>query len=281
MASFASLLATRGRDLRAARHVEVSLGESHIVRNNPISGALYLFRGLGLIARPRVRRFVVVPLAINIILFSTLIWWGAGSFSDWMDHLLPPGWELLRVLLWPLFALAILLVGFYTFTLIGNFIAAPFNGMLAEAVERELTGRSLDGPGGLKGIAKEVAGSLGSELHKLGYVLKFMLPLALLFLVPGLNIIASVLWIGFSAWMLAISYADFPMANHGIRFRDQRARLADRRFLTLGFGGVVMAGTMIPFVNFLMIPAAVAGATAMWVEQLEPYESPDSSPPAQ
>lgn len=238
------------------------------MRNNPVSGAIFMLRGLSLITRPSVRKFVVIPLAINIVLFGSLIWFGADQFDAMMDRLLPPDWALLRYLLWPIFAVSVLVLGFYTFTLIGNLVAAPFNGMLAEAVERELTGRPVDGPTGLKGIAKDVASSLASEVRKLAYVLKFMVPLALLFLIPVINLAAPFLWLAFSAWMLAISYADFPMGNHGLRFHEIRARLSERRLLTLGFGGAVMVGIMIPFLNLLMIPAAVAGATAMWVDEL-------------
>ena len=235
------------------------------VRNNPVSGAMFLLQGLSLIFKPSIRRFVVIPLAINVILFGLLIYLGAGWFDAMMDRLLPTDIEMLRYVLWPLFALAILIFGFYGFTLVGNFIAAPFNGMLAEAVERELTGQAIDGPQGLKDIAKDIGLSIGSEITKLGYVLSRMLPLALLFLIPGLNVIAPFVWIAFSAWMLAVSYADFPMGNHGLRFKDQRARLGRKRILSLGFGATVMLGITIPFLNFLMIPAAVAGATAMWV----------------
>ena len=238
------------------------------MRNNPVSGAIFMLRGLSLIARPSVRKFVVIPLAINIVLFGSLIWFGADQFDAMIDRLLPPDWALLRYLLWPIFAVSVLVLGFYTFTLIGNLVAAPFNGMLAEAVERELAGRPVDGPTGLKSIAKDVASSLASEVRKLAYVLKFMVPLALLFLIPVINLAAPFLWLAFSAWMLAISYADFPMGNHGLRFHEIRARLSERRLLTLGFGGAVMVGIMIPFLNLLMIPAAVAGATAMWVDEL-------------
>ena len=101
---------------------------------------------------------------------------------------------------------------------------------------------------------------------KLIYVLPRMLALGLLFFIPGIQVLAPFLWVAFSAWMLAVSYADFPMGNHGIRFRDQRTRLGQKRLLSLGFGAAVMFGITIPFVNFLMIPAAVAGATAMWVK---------------
>ena len=45
--------------------------------------------------------------------------------------------------------------------------------------------------------------------------------------------------------------------------------MRERRLLSLGFGGAVMAALAVPVLNFLVIPCAVAGATAMWVEQLD------------
>jgi CysZ protein len=38
--------------------------------------------------------------------------------------------------------------------------------------------------------------------------------------------------------------------------------------LSLGFGASVMGALAVPVLNFLVIPCAVAGATAMWVEEL-------------
>ncbi len=73
--------------------------------------------------------------------------------------------------------------------------------------------------------------------------------------------------------MLAISYVDYPMGNHGLTFPEQRRQLGQRRYLALGFGGAVMCALAIPVVNFLVIPAAVAGATILWVERLEGIEA--------
>lgn len=42
-------------------------------RNNPISGAAYFFRGLSLITRKGVKRYVAIPLLINILLFVAAI----------------------------------------------------------------------------------------------------------------------------------------------------------------------------------------------------------------
>ena len=36
--------------------------------------------------------------------------------------------------------------------------------------------------------------------------------------------------------MLAITFCDYPMANHGLRFARQRELLSQRRLLSLGFG---------------------------------------------
>jgi CysZ protein len=108
-----------------------------------------------------------------------------------------------------------------------------------------------------------------SELRKLVYIVLWGVPVLLLFAIPGLNLAAPVIWMLFGAWMLAISYLDYPMGNHGLTFPEQRRQLGQRRYLALGFGGAAMFALAIPLVNFLVIPAAVAGATILWVERLQ------------
>jgi CysZ protein len=70
--------------------------------------------------------------------------------------------------------------------------------------------------------------------------------------------------------MLAIDYHDYPMGNHQLLFNEQREVLKKKRTLALGFGMATMLATMIPIVNFFVIPAAVAGATALYVNRLKP-----------
>jgi len=45
--------------------------------------------------------------------------------------------------------------------------------------------------------------------------------------------------------------------------------LGEKRFLVLGFGGTVMIGMLIPFVNFIILPCTVAGETIMYVEHFQ------------
>jgi len=74
------------------------------------------------------------------------------------------------------------------------------------------------------------------------------------------------LWFVFSAWMMAMQYIDYPMDNHRTTFDDMRKYLKTHRGISFGFGCAVMIAAMIPGVNFFVMPAAVAGATLMWVE---------------
>jgi CysZ protein len=243
--------------------------------NDLVKGFGYLREGLQLMRTPGLRRYVAMPLLISTVLFSTAIYAGyywLGVLMDWMLGYLPTWLDWLRYLLMPLFVLTAVLLVFYSFTILTNLIAAPFNGLLAEAVEKHLTGQPLPPGSSLITVLKETPGAILDELRKIAYFLLRAIPLLILFWIPLLNLAAPVLWALFSAWMLAVEYCDYPMGNHGIRFSDQRARLGRRKLLSFGFGGTTLIATMIPVLNFLIMPAAVAGATALWVDQLKGME---------
>ena len=69
--------------------------------------------------------------------------------------------------------------------------------------------------------------------------------------------------------MLALEYAAYPMENHRVYFSQVRSHLKKHKLLAFGFGAAVMVASSIPFINFVVVPAAVAGATAMWVNRLK------------
>ena len=236
-------------------------------------------RGFAIVTRPGIRAYVVVPLSINVALFAALIWLSASWLVDFATDMLPDWLDFLAWILVPTYVLAVFMAGFYAFNIVASFLSAPFNGLLAEAVERHLTGRAPPSArGGFRAFLAELAATLVAEARKLAYVAIRSLPLLVLFVIPGVNVVAPILWMVVGAWMLAVTYVDYPMANHGIGFDDLLARLRDRRLLGLGFGGAVMVALAVPVLNFLVIPCAVAGATAMWVEQLEGDAA--GSPPA-
>lgn len=242
--------------------------------SNPIKGAWYLITGLKLIFKPGIRVYVAIPLTINIVIFGALIWFGAQQFGTFLDWLMPelPEWlQWLSWILWIIFAIGGLLVLFFTFSLLANLVSAPFNGLLAEAVEFHLTGQKPQGGEG--NFFMSIIPSIMHEIKKMVYFIAWAIPFLVLFIIPGINLAAPVLWFIFSAWMLALEYADFPMGNHDILFPQQRQTVSKKRFLNLGFGSAVSVATMTPILNFLVMPAAVAGATALWVEQLKQLQN--------
>lgn len=235
----------------------------------PLIGATYLLRGFKLIIKPGVFPYVIVPMLINITLFAGVLLLSIGQFElllGWLMPQLPDYLQWLAWLFWLLFVLTTLVVIFFTFSLVANIIAAPFNGLLAEAVERHLTGSAPGSSGGWKQALAEAPQAIGNEIRKLGYFVRIAIPLLILFLIPVLNLVAPLLWFLFSAWMLALEYSDYPLGNRGMYFRQQRPLVRQHGGLAMGFGMATMAATMIPLVNFLVMPVAVAGATAMWVE---------------
>jgi CysZ protein len=240
--------------------------------SNLIVGFAHILKGLKLIALPGLRRFVLIPLSINIITLGGATYYLFVKFNDWMDQLMPdfPSWlswleTAISWIMWPLFSSMILLVIFYSFTFVANLIAAPFNSLLAEKVEKLVTGKPLsDGPS--YPTLEQIKRSLGSEVGKLIYFLKWWVVLLIFTLIPGINLAAPFIWVIFGAWMLSLEYLDYPMSNHNKFFKDINKQAMSKRSLSFGFGGGVLLITSIPFVNLIAMPASVAGSTALWVE---------------
>lgn len=231
-------------------------------------GFSYVLTGLSLITQKGIRPFVVVPLVINIIVFSGGIWLASSQVDSLMERLLPSWLSWLEWLLWPLFFIIIFFAVFYTFTLIANLIAAPFNSILAERVENRLKGLPVPEFQGYKSLPGLITRTFRSELSKLFYMLKWLMALLIITFIPGVNIIAPFAWALYGAWMLAIEYADYPMGNHELYFKDELPALKKHRAHALGFGGGLSIMTLIPVVNFLAMPVGVAGGTAFWVDRL-------------
>ena len=234
------------------------------------AGVGYIWLGLALIRKPHIRAYAVAPLLINIILFTgglICFVWGANHI---LDHLLPEWLWWLRFLLWPFLVAVFLIIVFYSFSIVANIIASPFNGLLAEAVERHLTGQTEGLPFSWSSIPSAVFRTIGGELRKLLYFALWALPCLVLFLIPGINVLAAPLWFLFGAWMMAIEYIDCPLGNHGLPFPEVKQQLRTQRKLAFGFGTAVMLMTIIPIINFLVMPASVAAATALYLDRLAP-----------
>ena len=242
--------------------------------NNPITGISYLIKALPFLTKPGIKSYGIIPLLINIFFFSIGIYFGFTYFGEYMDKFLDTSgmwsWvasivEFIKPLLYVVFGLALLVLIFYTFSIVANIVAAPFNSLLAEATEKHLTGSALDDSSGFKQVMKELIPTILMEIRKLIYMILWSIPfLFMLFFIP---IIGPIIWFLFTAWMMSLQYMDYPMGNHQLSFAQQRALQGKNRLFSMGFGGITMGASMVPFVNFIVMPTAVIAATLIWVEQ--------------
>lgn len=235
--------------------------------------------GLRLIFRPELRLFVLLPLSLNILVFSGLLYLSIQQFEHWLAILMPslPDWLLfLEYLLWPIFVLLLLVIVFFTFTLVANFLAAPFNGLLSERVERLLDPQASVPEFQWAEFVAVVPHSMAREWQKLSYFIPRVLGLLLLSVIPVVNLVATPLWLTFGVWMMAVQYLDYPADNHRLNWGETLAWIRARRWKSFGLGGTTYAALLVPGFNLLVMPAAVAGATVLWVQEQQQLRASQS-----
>lgn len=155
----------------------------------PRSGVYYFSQGWKLIRLPGIRRFVFLPLLVNVILMGGAFWWLFTRLDSWIPSLMShvPEWlQWLNYLLWPVAVISILLVFGYFFSTIANWIAAPFSGLLAEQLEARLTGATPPDVG-IFGIMKDVPRIMKREWQKFAWYLPRAIVLLLLYFIPGIG----------------------------------------------------------------------------------------------
>lgn len=234
-----------------------------------LSGAGYFFKGFELIKQKGIRRFVFIPLTINVVLFSIAFYFMYLQLEHYIPSLMAwlPSWlDWLSVVIWPLAVVTVLVLFSFIFSTAANWLAAPFNGLLSEKVEAMLSGKTAPQDGNLA-IIKDIPRTLNREWQKLRYYL----PRAIGFFIIMwlLPVIGQVIWFLFIAWMMAVQYKDYPFDNHKVPFNVMKQALKQRQKLSYSFGITVAIFSMIPIVNLIVMPVAICGASAIWVDHYQ------------
>ncbi|XQW86505.1 sulfate transporter CysZ [Thalassotalea piscium] len=230
------------------------------------SGAGYFIKGFELIRMKGIRRYVFIPLLINLILFSVAFYYLFLQLQTYMTAIeawLPDWLSWLNAIIWPVAVLFILVMFSFIFSSVTNWLAAPFNGLLSEKMEALLTNEEPPS-GNATEIIKDIPRTLSREWCKFRYYLPRAIGFFLLYWI--LPVIGQILWFLFLAWMMAIQYKDYPFDNHKINFDVMRQELQERKGLSYSFGITTAVFSMLPIVNLIVMPVAICGATALWVD---------------
>lgn len=242
--------------------------KQHAIAN---SGMGYFFKGFELIQLKGIRRFVLIPLLINILFFSIAFYFMFLELEHYMAILIGwlPSWlNWLSSILWPLAVITILIIFSFIFSTAANWLAAPFNGLLSEKIELLLLKeKAVERPtdnDGMMDIVKDIPRTLGRELQKLTYYVPRAIGFFILLWI--LPIVGQVMWFLFVAWMMAVQYKDYPFDNHKIPFSVMKQTIQQDKGLSYSFGIGVTVFSMLPLVNLIVMPVAICGATALWVD---------------
>ena len=251
------------------------------------------FRGVGMLGKgfatwrtaPRMMLLGAIPALIVAVVYTAglvVLLLNLPAITDALTVFAADWGELWRGLLRGAFAIAFLVVfaffWVYTYTAVTLTIGDPFYERIWRHVERQLG----DAP-----VEPEI-GFWRSVGRGFGDFLRLMVPTVLLGvmifafgfipLVGGL--VAAVIGGLVGGWFLAVETTGRSFDVRGYSQRDRRRMLRARRPLTLGFGVASYLLFLVPGLTVFAMPAAVAGATRLSREVLEPViEVPRVAPP--
>jgi len=230
------------------------------------AGFSYPFKaGHFLISHPRLIVYVLIPFLINTIVFTGAVWFGLDFFDETVVAMIPQGdawyWIILYYFLWIVAVLATVLLVFFSFAIVGNLVASPFNDLLSERTEELITGRTNSEPFRFALFIRESLHIVLDEALKMSAFLAGMLLLLLLNILPGfgaaLFTILSLLW---TATFLVVEYTGYVFSRKKKKFADQRQFIRKHKALSLGFGFGALCLLAVPFLQFFTIPLSVVGA---------------------
>lgn len=242
-----------------------------MLKGNPSFALDYLLTGAKFLTKPGLRKFIIIPLLLNVIVSILTAVALISFFSDFLDTLtdwLPSWLAFIAWLIWSVVAFIALMIYGYSFNLITNIIAAPFYGILAAQIEVCITQKEPPEENWPMLISR----TLGREILKLWYFstrgIAILLLLFISWFIPGINLITLAISAAWGAWSMTVQYVDYPADNHQTSFRQLRQTLAINKLTSYSFGGFIMLGSLVPIINVFVGPIAVAGATVYWTTEL-------------
>lgn len=221
--------------------------------------------------KPGLWKYLAIPFVINLLIFTLSVYFGFDLFQGLLETYAPSTEVWYGVILYYLaLTVAMLLtavVVFFSFTVVGNLIASPFNELLSEQTEALKVGSQPDERFSVGRFWTEAKHAVWVEVKKLSVFIICMLLLFSINLVPGIgSLIYAVLAPIFTLFFLAVEYLAFVLMRKQLTFKEQRRYITGRPVLMAGFACGIFCLLAIPFVQFFCIPLAVVGATLLWCD---------------
>ena len=206
---------------------------------------------------PRYLFVLLVPALLGLLSLIFILGLFFGNFFAIMDGIMfarPDMW-LLVPLYWVLYALlavVLFLLSFVPPLLVSSVLSSPFYEIVSCAVERERLGKVVE-------ISwRQALMMIIEETKKVGFILAITL---LAMLIPGLNVLALFI----PAFLLGWDFCDYPLARRGWSFK-RRLRFTFKNFWRVTGLGLWL---IVPALQFILAPLAVAGGTLLTISALD------------
>ncbi|GAA1771567.1 EI24 domain-containing protein [Luedemannella helvata] len=234
-----------------------------------LAGVRFLLRGLKMYTRsPRLMLLGLIPAFITLVLLvAALVTLGyfvddLAALATWFADDWSTGWrQAIRIAAGVAIMGGAVLLSFVGYTALTLVIGEPFYEAISKNVEDRL--------GGLPGEVdipfwRSLPRSIADSLHLLALTALFGIPLFFAGFIPLVGgTVVPVIGALVGGWFLSHELIGVPFERRGLRMRDRRRMLKQRRALATGFGAATFVCFLIPFGAVLIMPAAVAGATLM------------------
>jgi len=233
----------------------------------PIRGGAFLLR------HRRLLPLAIAPFVLNTLLYAGAVFAFFHYYDNWFSFIMqrPEAWYWLGVY-YVLRVLAFLMgvaVFVFSFVFVGTVLASPFLDLLSERTEAIVQDRTSDQPFSLPQLLRNVLRSAGHAFLIIGI-------LALTFPVNFLPVIGHALWLGLGWLLLAYDMSSFAMDRRQLSFRKKWRLLLSNKAGAFGFGATTFCLTVIPFIGFAVLPAAVVAGTLLFLD-IETQQASHSS----
>ncbi|MBZ0271340.1 EI24 domain-containing protein [bacterium] len=214
---------------------------------------------------PNLLRWYGIPVLINTVVYVAGGWVFFAKLPDilgWVFENPDAWWErilyyALGVVIGAIFGLILL----FTFTAVGLVIAGPFLEVLSEKIDAERLGTPA--PDGLSFLA-DIPRIVGTQIRFLLMFLFVQAVCIVIYFIPVLGqIVGAPLQLFVTAYFFAWEFWDIPLERRKLDFRAKRNFVSANLGAALAFGAVISLYMFVPLLNFIMMPASVAGATIL------------------
>ena len=231
-----------------------------------LSGFTSFSRATRLLFRhPRYLLLVLLPTAINGVLYSFFIYFAVTYFNVWLTDLMQGeswiGWPVVRHFWWVLYALLLMVACYFTFVPVGVLLSAPFSDQLSGKVENLLlAGHDKKRR---RGYVEVLVVSCAHGL--LRFVIMVVVVLALL----PLQLIPIVGWVPLTyvfIFFLGWEGFEYSLSRYGYGFREKLRFFGRHHAALIGLGVAGFLLLLVPLTALFVFPMLAASGAVLYCE---------------